>query len=336
MVFIGQRRKDKARINVISYSDTGLKELNDVSVSQCREFARSPGVTWINVNGIHDIGLVESLGKSFDLHPLTLEDIVNTQQRLKVEEFPNYVFIVLKMAVFNEAASSVAIEHVSLILGANYVISFQEDEGDVFDTVRDRIRTAKGRIRATASDYLAYALMDAATDHYFQAVERIGDRIEDIDDQILAEPKPEAIQEIHRLKRDILSLRKAIWPLREEIGAIEKSDSAIMHPETKVFWRDLYDHTIQIIDMVETSRDILAGMHDTYLSGISNRTNEIMKVLTIIATIFIPLTFIVGVYGMNFQHMPELKWPFGYAMVWGVILVVGIGLLVYFKRRKWI
>ncbi|PKL57944.1 MAG: magnesium and cobalt transport protein CorA [Methanomicrobiales archaeon HGW-Methanomicrobiales-5] len=336
MVFIGERKQEKARIDVIDYDDTKLNEVRDVSVNRCMEFAKSSGVTWISVNGIHDIGLIETLGKGFNLHPLTLEDIVSTAQRLKIEEFPSYVFIVLKMMSFNQAANSVEIEQVSLIVGDNYVISFQEQEGDVFNTVRDRLRTAKGRIRSMKSEYLAYSLMDAIVDRYFVAVERIGDRIEDIDDRILAEPKPKDINEIHGLKRDILSLRKAVWPLREEIGRLEKSESSIIGQETKVFWRDLYDHTIQIIDMVETYRDILGGLQDTYLSSISNRMNEVMKVLTIIATIFIPLTFIVGVYGMNFEHMPELKWPFGYYLVWAVMLVIGIGLLAYFKRKKWI
>ncbi len=338
MVFIGEQKQDKTCIDVIHYSDTALNELRYVTVNQCMDFAKSPGVTWINVNGIHDTGLIESLGKSFDLHPLTLEDIVNTSQRLKIEEFPNYIFIVLKMISFSEAENKIEIEHVSLILGDNCVISFQEkeDENDVFDGVRDRIRSAKGRIRSMKSDYLAYSLMDAVVDHYFLAVERIIDRIEDIDDRIMAEPKPEDISEIHRLKRDILSLRKAVWPLREEIGSIEKSGLSMIHPETRVFWRDLYDHTIQIIDMVETFRDILGSMHDTWLSGMSNRMNQIMKVLTVISTVFIPLTFIAGVYGMNFEYMPELKWHLGYYIIWGLMLAIGIGLLICFKRKKWI
>jgi len=228
------------------------------------------------------------------------------------------------------------LEHVSLILGENYVISFLEDEGDVFDGLRERIRTAKGRIRSMKSDYLAYALMDAVVDNYFQAMESIGDHLEEIDDKIMVDPKPDDIQEINRLKRDILSLRKAVWPLREEIGVLEKSESLLVSPDTKIFFRDLYDHTIQIIDMVETYRDILGGMHDVYLSSISNRMNEIMKVLTIIATIFIPLSFIVGVYGMNFEYMPELKWRWGYYMVWGLMVMAGIGMLGYFKRKKWL
>jgi len=335
MIFIGEQQVDKARIDIIQYDTAAFKEMSDVSAEECRDCSTTPGVTWINVNGIHNIGLIESLGKYFDLHPLTLEDIVNTTQRPKVEEFPNYVYAVLKMMTFDEAANRIEIEHVSLILGDNYVISFQEHEGDVFDSVRERIRNAIGRIRSLKADFLAYALMDAAVDNYFLAVERIGDRIEDMDDHILAHPRPEDIHEVHKLKREILSFRKAVWPLREEVGALEKSETVLIRPETRVFLRDLYDHIIQIIDMVETFRDILGGIHDTYLSSVSNRMNEIMKVLTIISTIFIPMTFIAGVYGMNFEHMPELKWPFGYYLIWGIMLMAAISLVLFFKRRKW-
>lgn len=335
MIFIGEQQVDKARINIIQYDTAMLKEMNDVTPEECRDCVAAQGVTWINVNGIHNISLIESLGKYFGLHPLTLEDIVNTTQRPKVEEFPNYVYSVLKMMAFDETTKRVESEHVSLILGENYVISFQEHEGDVFDYVRERIRNAKGRIRSLKADYLAYALMDAAVDHYFLAVERIGDRIEDMDDHILTHPKPENIQEVHQMKREILSFRKAVWPLREEVGALKKSETSLIRPGTKVFLRDLYDHIIQIIDMVETYRDILGGIHDTYLSSVSNRMNEIMKVLTIISTIFIPMTFIAGVYGMNFEHMPELKWPFGYSLVWGIMLAIAISLIFFFKRRKW-
>ncbi len=335
MIFIGEQQVDKARIDIIQYDTAMLEEMIDVSPEQCRDCSKAPGVTWINVNGIHNIGLIESLGKYFDLHPLTLEDIVNTTQRPKVEEFPSYVYAVLKMMSFDEAAKRVEIEHVSLILGKNYVISFQEHEGDVFDYVRERIRKAKGRIRSLKADYLAYALMDAAVDHYFLAIERIGDRIEDMDDHILAHPKPEDIQEVHQMKREILSFRKAVWPLREEVGALEKSETSLIRPETKVFLRDLYDHIIQIIDVVETFRDILGGIHDTYLSSVSNRMNEIMKVLTIISTIFIPITFIAGVYGMNFKNIPELRWPFGYYLIWCIMIIIAISLILFFKRRKW-
>ncbi len=336
MVFIGEREMNTARIDLIEYSESQLNELRDVSIDRCGDSVKTPGVSWINVNGIHNVGLIESLGKRLDLHPLTLEDIVNTTHRPKTEEFPEYIYVVLKMISYDETVNQTAIEHVSLILGENYVVSFQEKDGDVFNTVRERLKTTKGRIRSMKADYLAYALMDAVVDNYFLAVERIGDRIEDFDDQILVDPKPDTMLEVHRLKRDILNQRKAVWPLREEIGALDRSESTLIRPETKMYLRDLYDHTIQVIDMVETFRDILGSMHDTYLSGISNRMNEIMKVLTIIATIFIPLTFIAGVYGMNFEYMPELKWPWGYFLVLGIMLAVGIGMLGYFRRKKWL
>ncbi len=336
VAFIGEQKLDRVRIDAFQYDGTSFNEMQDIPVEKCCKLAQSPGVTWINVHGIHNIELIEAIGRSFEFHPLTTEDIANTTQRLKVEEFPNYLFIVMKMLHYTEEMPVVNTEHVSLILGRNYVVSFQETDDDVFDDVRNRLRMAKGRIRSMKSDYLAYALMDAVVDHYFIVIELIGDRIEDIDDQILSEPKPENMKEIHYLKRDILNLRKAIWPLREEVGTLEKSESQLIHAESKIFWRDLYDHTIKIIDMVETYRDILGGMHDTYLSSVSNRMNEIMKVLTIIATVFIPLTFIAGVYGMNFQNMPELKWAYGYYIVWGIMIIIGAGLLSYFKRKKWL
>ena len=336
MVFIGEQKQDKARIDVIRYTETELNELRDAAVPQCIQAARQAGIAWLNVSSIHDIQLIASLGKGFDLHPMTLEDIVNSTQRPKLEVFPEYLFIVLKMMTCSEDTGTVSIEHVSLILGKGYVISFLEDEGDVFDTVRSRIRSATGRIRALKADYLAYSLMDAVVDQYFLAVERIGDRIEEIDEQILTDPRPKHVRQIHQLKRDILNLRRAVWPFREEVSALVRSESVLISKDTRVFWRDLYDHAIRIIDMVEVYRDLLGGMHDTYLTTISNRMNEVMKMLTIISTIFIPMTFVVGVYGMNFEYMPELKWRYGYCLVWFVMLSIAIGLFVYFKRRKWL
>ena len=336
MVFIGEQRQEQARIDLMQYSETGFDELGNVTVRQCGESAKLPGITWMNVSGVHDLSLIEALGSCFGIHPMTLEDIVNTTQRPKIEEFPQHLFIVFKMMTWNEAAGSLLIEHVSLILGENYVLSFIEGAGDVFDTVRSRIRAAADRIRSLGADYLAYSLMDAVVDQYFLIVERISDRIEDIDEQILTEPRSEDIKEIHHLKRDILKLRKAVWPFREGVGKITKSGSSLVREETGIFWRDLHDHSIQIIDMAETCRDTLSGLHDTYLSSISNRMNEIMKMLTIISTIFIPLTFIAGVYGMNFEYMPELRWRFGYSAVWGLMLAIAFGLTIYFKRKKWL
>jgi magnesium transporter len=334
-VFVGERKLDQARIDIIDFNEAQLNEVADTSLDKCAELARAPTVTWINIAGVHDMSVIEALGRHFNLHPLTLEDIVNTTQRPKVEESPGYTFIVLKMLVFKDNPARVEEEHVSLILGDNYVISLMEDAGDVFDNVRERIRQSKGRIRKMSSDFLAYSLMDAVVDHYFLVVEGLGDSIDEIDERILVAPEPGDIRSIHRLKREMLKLRKAVWPLREEVGALEKTDSPLIRPETRMFLRDLYDHTIQVIDMVESNRDILAGMHDTWLSSNSNRMNEIMKVLTIIATIFIPLTFIVGVYGMNFDYMPELEWHWGYHAVWGVMLAAGAAMLLWFRRKGW-
>lgn len=335
-VFIGERKRQSIRIDLLDFDAAVVHEAHDVSVDDCAGHRDIATVTWIQVNGIHDIALIEALAGRFGLHPMTIEDIVNTTQRPKCEEFPDYCFVALKMLAYSRTSRSVVAEHVSLILGPTYVISFLEDEGDVFDSVRNRIRKALGRVRTLGADYLAFCLMDAVVDHYFLAVEQIGDEIELFDERILMGPRPGDIQEIHHYKSDLIKLRKAVWPLREVVAAISKSESRLLRPEITVFWRDLYDHIVQVIDMVETSRDILASLHDTYLSGLSNRMNEVMKVLTIISTIFIPLTFIVGVYGMNFKHMPELDWLPGYYVVWAVMVVIAIGLFTYFRRRHWI
>ncbi|MCP9931585.1 magnesium/cobalt transporter CorA [Cyanobium sp. AMD-g] len=336
VVFVGEQRLAKVQIDVIHYDGEGWSEELEVSVRSCADVVRQDSITWMNVSGVHDVDLVERLGECFGIHPMTLEDIANTTQRPKVEEFPGYVFMVLKMIAFNEETKTIDIEHVSVILGDHFVISFLEDDGDVFDGVRDRIRAASGRIRWMKADYLAYSLMDAVVDHYFLAVERMGDIIEEVDDRLLENPHPGDIKEIHGLKRSILSLRKAVWPIREEVAMIVKSDSTLLTAESRVFWRDLYDHCIQIIDLVETHRDILGGMHDTYLSTLSHRMNEVMKVLTIISTIFIPLTFIAGVYGMNFKEMPELEWRGGYYSVWAVMIVIGVSLFLFFRRKHWL
>lgn len=335
-IFVGERKMDDVRIDVISYDQDQVVELKDVQIQELPETSDEGKVTWINVSGVHDLGIVEGLGRKFNLHPLTVEDIVNTSQRPKAEVFPEYLFVVLKMISYDDEAECIDVEHVSLILGSGYVISFLEDEGDVFDMVRERIRLSKGIMVKLKSDYLAYALIDSVVDHYFLAVEKVGDLTEDMDDRLLSDPQPGDLQEIHRLKRDILTLRKSVWPLREGIGIMEKNGTAFFHPETKVFLRDLYDHTIQVIDMVEALRDLLGGMHDTYLSSVSNRMNEVMKVLTIIATVFIPVTFIAGVYGMNFRYMPELEWRWGYPLVWAVMIGIGAAMVVFFKRKKWL
>ncbi len=335
-VFLGERKQDKVKIEIISYSRDRVEENRDATLDDCLREREGPGVTWINVYGLHDVPLIQALADRFGLHPLTTEDIVNANQRPKAEDFDGYLFAALRMLTYDEQRRGIESENVSLVVGDGYLISFQEREGDVLDPLRERIRAGKGRVRGEKSAYLAYRIMDAVVDEYFVAIEKLGDYIEDLDELILADPAPDQMRELHRLKREVLFLRKAVWPLREEIAAIEKSESKLIGSAARLYLRDLYDHTIQIIDMIETYRDIIGGMHDIYLSSLSNRMNEVMKVLTIIATIFIPLTFIAGIYGMNFEFMPELEWPAGYFLVLGVMFLVALGMLAFFRKRRWL
>jgi magnesium transporter len=261
---------------------------------------------------------------------------MNTGQRPKMEDFNDYLFIVLKMLSYDEEENETQTEQVSLILSSKFVLSFQESEGDVFDPVRERIRSDRGRIRKMGVDYLAYSLIDAIVDNYFMVLEKIGERIEDIEDELVKNPTPEVLHTIHRLKRELIFLRKSVWPLREVISRLERWESPLIDKSIDIYLRDVYDHTIQVIDALETFRDMLSGMLDIYLSSLSNRMNEVMKVLTIIATIFIPLTLISGIYGMNFRYMPELESPWGYPLVYTVMLAVSAVMLIYFRRKKWL
>jgi magnesium transporter len=335
-VYVGERKDEKVRISVLDYDEKQCQEKEIKDVEECFLFKDTPSVTWINIDGIHKVDIIEKTGKHFGLHPLILEDIVNTEQRPKMEDFGDYIYIVLKMLYPDENGVEIKIEQVSLILGENFVISFQEREGDIFNHVRERIRKGKGRIRKMKADYLAYSLLDAVVDNYFFILEKTGENIEQLEDRVVSQPKPETLQEIHRLKRGMIFLRRSVWPLREVINILERGESSLIREACRIYLRDVYDHTIQVIDSVETFRDMLSGMHDTYLSSISNRMNEIMKVLTIIATIFIPLTFIAGIYGMNFQSMPELGWRWGYPVVWVVILLVTVVMVIFFKKKKWL
>ena len=337
LVHIGEKKRDKVRITILDYNETQLEEKEVKTIEECFPFKDKTTTTWINIEGLHEIDIIEKIGNHFNLHPLLLEDIVNTEQRPKMEDYGEHIFIVLKMLSHDEKANQIKSEQVSIVLGSNYIISFQEGiEGDVFEPVRERIRSGKGRIRKMGVDYLAYSLMDAIVDHYFLILEKLGERIEDIEDELVTNPSQETLRTIHHLKREMISLRKSVWPLREVLGCLERGESSLIQEPTQVYLRDVYDHTIQIIDTIETYRDTLSGILDIYLSSISNRMNEIMKVLTIIATIFIPLTFIVGIYGMNFEYMPELKWRVGYFIVWGIMAIVALGMLFYFRKKRWL
>ncbi|UCG31410.1 MAG: magnesium/cobalt transporter CorA [candidate division WOR-3 bacterium] len=336
LVHVGEKKTEKIRIRVLDYTEGTFEEKDITKVEDCYPFKEKSTVTWINVDGIHDVDIIEKIGENYGVHPLLLEDILNTEQRPKIEDFEDYIFLVLKMLAFDEKEHEVKIEQVSFVIGPNYVISFQEKEGDVFDPVRERIRNAKGRIRRMGADYLAYALLDAIVDSYFFILEKIGDKIEGLEEDLIANPDAKTLQTIHYLKREMIFLRRSVWPLREVISGMSRKESALIKESTEIFLRDVYDHTIQVIDTIENFRDMVSGMLDIYLSSLSNRMNEVMKVLTIFAAIFIPLTFVAGIYGMNFAYMPELGWKWGYFGALAVMAGIGITMLVYFKKKHWL
>ena len=344
IIHIGDKSSEKPKITVIDYDEKDYTEHSLDQIEDCRPYLYKKTVTWINIDGIHDTSLIERAGVVFGLHPLVMEDIVNTTQRPKFEDYEDFLFVVLKMLLLcpEEKKEGVWAEQVSIVMTKNYVVTFQEKEGDVFNTIRERLKTAKGRIRKAGADYLAYALMDAITDHYFIILEKLGEEIEDLEDSLVKFSSNSTARQIHSLKREIIYLRKAVWPLRELISGMIRSESEIITKTTQIYLRDLYDHTVQVIDTIETERDIVSGMLDIYLTSLSNRMNEIVKVLTIISTIFIPLTFIAGVYGMNFStgaspfNMPELNMKYGYLMCIGIMIVVALSMLLFFKRKKWI
>ena len=342
LVYVGEKQVENVKISYLDYDEQNFQEKQVSNIEECFPFKTTPTVTWINIDGLHDVEIIEKVGKQFELHPLVLEDVLHAEQRPKCEDFDKYMFIVLRMLHYNDDVKAVESEQVSLILGANFVISFQERVGDVFEPIRERLRNAKGRIRKMGPDYLAYALLDAIVDSYFSILEKVGERIESMEEELVSDPTEQTLQQIHTMKRQMISMRKSIWPLREVISGVQRSESSIIKESTEIYLRDVYDHTIQIIDTIESFRDMVSGMLDIYLSSISNKMNEVMKVLTIIATIFIPLTFIAGIYGMNFNpekspwNMPELNWYWGYPAVWLVMAVVLVIMLVYFKRKKWL
>ena len=336
LVHIGERKTETPRITILDYDDVQLHEKQLERIEEAFPFKDSLTTTWLNIDGVHDVELIEKIGAHFNIHSLILEDIVNTGQRPKADDFETYNYFVLKMLYLDEQNDEVRSEQVSLVLGHNFLISFQETEGDVFALVRDRIRKGKRRIRTHGCDYLAYALIDAVVDHYFVILETIGATIESLEEDLLGEPTPETLQNIHELKRELIYTRKQVWPLREMINTVIRGELSMVREETLVFFKDVYDHTIQIVDTIESYRDVLSGMLDLYLSTISNRMNEVMKVLTIIATIFIPVTFVAGIYGMNFKSMPELEGKWGYLAVWCLIGGIALLMIVFFKRKKWL
>ena len=336
LVHIGDASNKAAHISVIGYSPDGVEERH---FEQINEYLQNPcdgNVVWVDVEGVHDIELIRALGEKHSFHPLVLEDIVNTAQRPKIEDYGDYLFIVLRMLHPTDEGGFNS-EQLSIILGPDYLFTFQEGlEGDPFDSVRNRILNGKGKIRDMGADYLAYALIDAVVDGYFSVLEAFGERIVDVEEELTHTPDQRSLHRINVIKKEIIYLRKSVWPLREAISFLERGDSHLLNDATRLYFRDVYDHTVQVIDTVETYRDLLSGMLDLYLSSISNRTNEVMKFLTVIGTIFMPLTFLVGVYGMNFKHLPELEWRNGYFFLWGAMITLSLLMIAYFKKKRWL
>jgi magnesium transporter len=326
-------------IKVMAYGPDGLVEMNGVELSALPELLSKWPVTWVNVDGLGDAETIHRLGDIFGLHKLALEDVVSVHQRAKVEQYEQHLFLVARVVELHERIES---DQISLFLGKQFVLTFQANAGDSFDPVRERLRRGKGNIRALGPDYLAYALVDAIVDAYFPLIELYGERMEDLEDEVIVQPRRSTVARVHDLRRELLAIRRAVWPLRDAINTLVRDATDLISTETRLFMRDCYDHTVQIIDLVESYRELGASLMETYLSSVSNRTNEVMKVLTIIATIFIPLTFVAGVYGMNFKsevspwNMPELGWRWGYPACLGVMAVIAGLMLLFFRRKGWL
>ena len=337
LVHTGEQKTEEVVITLIDYDNEhcDTRQLDD-DPSPLAQLRQSPSVSWINVDGVHRVDLIQQIGEQFGLHGLILEDIVHTSQRPKTENYDSHLFVVIQMLTYNEEEQRVRAEQVSMVLGQHYVLTFQENPGDVFTPIRERIKTAKGRFRYSGPDYLHYDLVDAVVDHYFVVLEKLGERIEALQDDIVNKTDDKTLQRIYTLKPEMILLRRACWPVRELLADLQRSESTLIAETTAPFLRDVYDHSIRVIETMESYRDMANGMLDVYLTMVSNKMNEVMKVLTIIATIFIPLTFIAGVYGMNFQHMPELAWPWAYPVVWIIMVAVAIVMLIMFRRKRWL
>lgn len=337
LVHVGEKKVEEVVIRAWIYNSENLIEKELRTVEECQALKDQPGMNlWINIDGLDQIGIIEKLGSYFGVHPLTLEDVLNTGQRPKMEDYDSYIYTVLKEMILDEEKEEIIIDQVSIVLGSNYILSFQERAGDVFDPIRERLKNPASRLRKNGVDLLAYSFIDAIVDNYFLILEHFGEEIENLEEELIIYPLPETLKAIQKYKRDMITLRRSVWPLRELINSLQRTESGLIKETTRIYLRDVYDHTVQVIDSIEAFRDILSSMVDVYLSSLSNRMNDVMKVLTIIATIFIPLTFIAGVYGMNFEYMPELEWRWGYPAVMLGMTLLGISMFLYFKKKRWV
>lgn len=335
LVHVGDVHSESTTLKLVIYDKDHYEEKKLQHISELQRKDYQEQIIWLNVEGVHDPAVVQAVGDLFQLHPLVLEDILNTDQRPKLEDHDAYLYIVIKSLSFDEAASQAKVEQISLIIGENFVLSFQEGKEDIFHGVRNRLNAGR-RVRSLRPDYLAYTLIDTVVDNYFTLLEKIGDQVELLEEVLLTKPTEETQAQIHHYKREMLLLRKAVWPLREVLTGMSRDEGTLIQHETRLYLRDVYDHTVHIMDTVDTLRDLLGGMLELYISSVSNRMNEIMKVLTIFATIFMPLTFIAGVYGMNFHNMPELSMPWGYPITMAVMFSIGLSLVAYFRWKKWL
>jgi magnesium transporter len=334
--YMGTRPDASPEITCFLYDQDRFEESDKCTITDIESLDLTTGMHWINIDGIHDEEFIEKIGKKFNLHHLVMENIIQTGQRPKIEDYDEYIFFLIKMLYFAPTGGFIEEEQVSIVLGKNFVISFQEKPGDVFEAIRERIRDPKYRIRRKGSDYLAYSLLDSIVDNYFLILETLGDDIEIVEKEVFAKADSSTIRKIYSMKRKMIMVRKSIWPLREVVSSFIRSENPLISKASYRFLNDLYDHIILLIDTIESYRDMVSGLLDIYLSSVSNKMNEVMKVLTIIATIFIPLTFITGLYGMNFKYMPELFWSWAYFAVLGVMGIITIIMIIYFKRKKWL
>ena len=337
LIHVGDKKVEEPKLTLVEYNEDTLEVhvSQDIDIIKDLEFAENRNI-WINVDGLHQTELIEGIGKLFGVHPIVLEDILNTNQRPKTESYEDYIYVTIRTLFYGRLENTVNSDQISLILGNNFILSFQEIGTDLFTKIRQRLERPAGNIRKRGVDYLTYSLIDSIVDNYYLLLEDLGEEIERLEDELIKEPSSATLQRIHELKREMIFLRKSLWPLRETIASLQRDESGLIKESTGIYLRDLYDHSIQVIETVETYREMLSGMLDLYLSTVSNRMNEVMKVLTVIATIFIPLTFIAGIYGMNFEYMPELKWEWGYPAVMIFMTAISVIMLYYFKKKTWL
>ncbi len=336
LVVTAEKKMEQPKIKIIDYEKENYNIEETTKIDRNLSIIQESNIRWIIIDGITEIEVIEEIGNQFKLHPLVLEDILNTNQMPKFEDYTDYIFIVLKKLLWRKDKLDFDTEQICLVLGTNYVLTFREQESDIFDPILERIRLSKGRVRTMGADYLAYALIDIILDNYFVLQEILGEIIEEIEDKLIIEPKLDILHSIYTLKRSVIDLRKSIWPMREVINKLQREESTLISDKMQFYLRDIYDHIFRIDDSFQNSRDIISGMLDLYLSSVSNKMNDIMKVLTIISTIFIPLSFLAGFYGMNFIHMPEITSPLGYPFLIIAMILISILMIIYFKKKNWI